>query len=205
MSDYFYIHKKNPQQRLIKRISEILSCGGVIVYPTDSSYALGCLPGNKDAIARICRIRNLTAKHHFTLMCRNIKEISRYAWINNVQFKIIKRMTPGPYTFILKATKEVPSRVIHQKSKTIGIRIPDCNVVLNILDNISMALITTSLIMPEDHEPMHDPLEIKEKIGNVVDAILDSGPIPGSVTTMIDLTSDTPVVLRKGLGDFTDF
>jgi len=200
MECYYHIHTENPQVRLLKKTVQILEKSGVIVYPTDSTYALGCLPGNKTALERICRIRNLNEKHHFTLICRDLKDISKYAWVNTPQFRILKASTPGPFTFILKATKEVPRQLIHKKKKTIGIRIPDCNVARELLNMLEHGLLTTSLIMPGEDAPLSDPLDIKDRIGSQVDVILDSGIVAGEVTTLVDLTDEIPVILRQGGG-----
>jgi len=202
MGQYLQIHRKNPQVRLIKKTAEVLRQGGVIVYPTDSTYAVGCLPGKKEALGRICRIRNIDEKHNFTLMCRDIKEVSKYAWFDTPQFRLLKAKTPGPYTFIMKATKAVPRRLLHPKKKTIGIRIPDCKIVHMILEEAEDVLITTTLILPDDDLPVSNPECIKNHVAKQIDVILDAGVITESVTTVVDLTSDIPVILRHGIGDF---
>jgi len=202
MGQYFQIHRENPQVRLIKKTAEILEKGGIIVYPTDSTYAVGCLPGKKEALERICRIRNIDEKHNFTLMCRDIKEVSRYAWFDTPQFRLLKVRTPGPYTFIMKATKAVPRRLLHPKKRTIGIRIPDCRIVHAILEAVDDALITTTFILPDNGLPVSDPEEIQDYIINKIDIILDAGKMRDDLTTIVDLTAETPVILRHGIGDF---
>lgn len=205
MAQFFSIHPQNPQQRLIRQAVEIVKGGGVMVYPTDSCYALGCPIGDKDAMARIRSIRGIDDKHHFTLVCRDLSSISHYAQIDNRQYRLIKASTPGSYTFILKATREVPKRLQHPKRNTIGIRIPDNIVVQALLDELGEPLLSTTLLMPEDEFPLNDAELIRERLQNQVDLIIDSGACGIEMTTVIDLTEDPPIVLREGNGSLSPF
>ncbi|HUX90066.1 MAG TPA: L-threonylcarbamoyladenylate synthase [Gallionellaceae bacterium] len=201
MSQFFIIHSDNPQARLIKQAAELVRKGSVIVYPTDSGYALGCQLGDKDALMRIRRIRNVDDKHHMTLVCRDLSEIAHYARVNNVQFRLMKSNTPGSYTFILDATKEVPKRLQHPKRSTIGLRIPDHPVALALLEELGEPLLSSSLILPGEEVAMHDAEEINDALANQVDLVIDGGPVGLEPTTVIDLTGETPVLLRRGKGD----
>lgn len=201
MSQLFIIHSDNPQARLIKQAAELVRKGSVIVYPTDSGYALGCQLGDKDALMRIRRIRNVDDKHHMTLVCRDLSEISHYARVNNVQFRLMKSNTPGSYTFILDATKEVPKRLQHPKRSTIGLRIPDHPVALALLEELGEPLLSSSLILPGEEVAMHDAEEINDALANQVDLVIDGGAVGLEPTTVIDLTGETPVLLRRGKGD----
>jgi tRNA threonylcarbamoyl adenosine modification protein (Sua5/YciO/YrdC/YwlC family) len=200
MSQFFHIHPHNPQQRLVKHTVEILNKGGVIAYPTDSGYALGCHIGDKAALDRICSIRQVDKKHNFTLVCRDMSEISLYAMVNNSTFRLIKSLTPGPYTFILMATREVPRRLQNSKRKTIGVRIPDNPITQAILEELQGPLMSSTLIMPEDVLPLTDPYEMRSLLEHQLDLIIDGGFCGFEATTVIDLTEDVPEVLRKGLG-----
>ena len=200
MGQYFEIHRDNPQGRLITQAATILRRGGVIVYPTDSCYALGCLVGDKTAMDRIIRLRKLDADHNMTLICRDLSEISSFAKLGNSEFRLIKSLTPGPYTFLLKATRDVPRRLQHPKRLTIGMRIPDNNIAAALLDALGEPMLSTSLILPGEEQPMNDSLEIRERLSNEVDVIIDGGNGGLSVTTVLDLTLDTPIVVREGLG-----
>ena len=200
MSQYFEIHSQNPQSRLIKRTAEILLKGGIIIYPTDSSYALGCRMDNKEGLERIRRIRRLGEDHNFTLICRDISEISTFAKINNEAFRLIKSMTPGPFTFILEATKETPKRLQHSKNKTIGLRLPDDPITEAIVLEIGEPLFSTTLIIPDHETAMSDPLEIRERLQKEVDLVIDAGIIIYEPTTIINLTGEHPEITRQGKG-----
>ena len=200
MSQYFEIHSQNPQSRLIKRTAEILLKGGIIIYPTDSSYALGCRMDNKEGLERIRRIRRLGEDHNFTLICRDISEISTFAKINNEAFRLIKSMTPGPFTFILEATKETPKRLQHSKNRTIGLRLPDDPITEAIVLEIGEPLFSTTLIIPDHETAMSDPLEIRERLQKEVDLVIDAGIIIYEPTTIINLTGEHPEITRQGKG-----
>lgn len=194
-----------PQPRLIRRTAEILQRAGVIVYPTDSAYALGCRMGEKEAVDRIRRIRNLHERHNFTLACRDLSDIGTYARVGNNAFRLLKAHTPGPYTFILPATSEVPRRLQHPRRKTIGIRVPDSAIASAILAEIGAPLITTTLLLPGDELPLTDPELIRERIGGQVDLIIDGGAGGLELSTVIDLTGEMPSVIRRGAGDAAVF
>lgn len=201
MSDFLQVHPVNPEERVIKQAVERLLKGGVIVYPTDSTYALGCHIGDKSALDRIRRIRQLGDKHNFTLVCRDLSSLASYALVHNSAYRILKAYTPGPYTFILKATPEVPRRLMHPKRKTIGIRVPDNTVAQAILSKLGEPIMSTSLILPGEDEPLLDPYEMRLKIGKLVDLIIDGGACSGEPTTMVDLVEGVPKVIRIGKGD----
>lgn len=203
MTRYFTIHPDDPQPRLISQTAAILRHGGVIVYPTDSCYALGCLAMDKTAVNRIIRIRRLNPKHNMTLICSNLSDISTYAKLDNAAFRLIKRLTPGPYTFLLKATKDVPKRLWHPQRKTIGLRVPDHAVVRDILDSLGEPMLSTSLILPDEQLPETEPEQIYKRIGNVVDLIIEGGVCGFDPTTVLDLTGPDLEVIRKGKGDIT--
>lgn len=201
MSQYFKIHPQNPQVRLINQAVEIIRDGGVVVYPTDSVYAIGCHLNDKKALDRIKLIRNLSGKHNFTLMCRDLSEIATYAKVNNSKYRLLKSLTPGPYTFILPATKDVPSRLQHPKKKTIGIRVPNCRITLDLLENLNEPLMSVTVILAEESTPLCDPEEIYRRIGSQVDLVIDGGLCEMKYTSVIDLNNDNPVVIRQGKGD----
>jgi tRNA threonylcarbamoyl adenosine modification protein (Sua5/YciO/YrdC/YwlC family) len=201
MSQYFSLHPVNPQLRLIRRAVEILKEGGVVVYPTDSCYALGCHLGDKDAMERIRRIRHADKDHNFTLVCRDLSEIATYAKVDNPTFRLLKAYTPGPYTFILEATREVPRRLQHPKRKTIGIRVPDHPVPLAMLAELGEPIMSSTLILPGDDAPLTDPEEMRARLEHDVDLILDGGPCGFEATTVVDLSGDAPRLLRAGRGD----
>ncbi|MBF0254903.1 MAG: threonylcarbamoyl-AMP synthase [Gammaproteobacteria bacterium] len=201
MAQFFQIHQDNPQPRLVRQAVEIISAGGLVVYPTDSSYALGCHIGDKSAMERIRQIRRVDHKHHFTLVCRDLSEITTYAKIGNAEYRLLKSLTPGPYTFICQATKQVPKRLMHAKRKTIGIRVPDHRVALALLEELKEPIMSSTLILPGEELPMSDPYEIKEVLSHAVDLIIDGGYCGFEPSTVIDLEEDTPRVLRQGKGD----
>ncbi len=201
MSQLLRIHPENPQARLLDQAVEILRDGGLAVYPTDSGYALGCQIGNKAAQDRIRRIRQLDDKHNFTLVCRDLSEISLYAKVSNAAFRLMKAVTPGPYTFVLKATHEVPRRLQNPRRKTIGIRVPDNRIALDLLDMLREPLMSSTLMLPGDAMSMTDPGEIQTRLDRQVDLIIDGGYCGFEPTTIVDLMGDVPVVLREGKGD----
>ncbi|TDB62974.1 L-threonylcarbamoyladenylate synthase [Photorhabdus khanii] len=205
MSQFFYIHPDNPQPRLIAQSVDVFKKGGVVVYPTDSGYAIGCHLEDKDSMTRICRIRQLDSSHNFTLVCRDLSEISTYAYVDNSAFRLIKNNTPGNYTFILRATKEVPRRLMNDKRKTIGLRVPSNPIALALLEQVGEPLMSTSLILPGNDFAESDPEEIKDNLGKLVDLIIHGGYLGQQPTTVIDLTEDTPVVIREGAGNVTPF
>ncbi len=203
MSQLFQIHPENPQARLIRGAVDVLRKGGVIVYPTDSCYALGCHIGDKKALETLRRIRQVDDKHFFTLMCRSMAEMSSYAMIDNVAHRLIKALTPGPYTFILPAMRSVPKRLLHPKRKKIGIRRPDNAIALALMEELAEPLLSTTLILPGDELPMMDPYEMRDLLGNQVDLVIDGGYCGLEPTTVVEWTDDSPVVLRQGKGDIS--
>ncbi len=205
MSQFFVIHSENPQKRLIAQAAKVLSDGGVIVYPTDSCYALGCHIGDKAAMDRFRSIRRLDHKHDFTLMCRDLSDIANYARVDNRIYRLLKTLTPGPYTFLLKATREVPRRLQHPKRKTIGLRVPDNSIALALLEALNEPILTTSLILPGDPMPFTDPYEIREILDDQVDLVIDGGYCGYTQTTIVDLSEGQPLVIREGKGDVTLF
>ena len=201
MSQYFEVHPENPQPRLLKQAAQILDAGGIAAIPTDSSYALVCHLDDKAAAERLRRIRGVDDKHHLTLLCRDLSEVASHARIDNRQYRLMKNGTPGPYTFILEATREVPRRVSHPSRRTIGLRVPDHRVTGALLDLLGQPLLATTLIAPGESEPLNDPELIRERFQHSVDAIVDAGACPMQPTTVIDLGSEPPVVVRLGRGD----
>jgi len=201
MSQYFQIHPDNPQPRLIKQACQIIMNGGLVVYPTDSGYALGCHLGDKGAMDRIRRLRQLDADHNFTLVCRDLSELSVYAKFNNAVFRLIKAHTPGPYTFVLPATKEVPRRLQHPKRKTIGLRIPVNNIALALLEELNEPLMSSTLILPGETMPMTEADEIADQLSKYVDLIIDGGACGSEPTTVVEFINDLPEVVRVGMGD----
>lgn len=201
MSQFFQIHPDNPQLHLLRQAVKIINGGGVIVYPTDSAYAFGCHIGDKAALNRIKQIRQLDDKHHFTLMCRDLSELAVYARVDNASFRLLKAFTPGPYTFILPGTREVPRRLMHPKRKTIGLRVPDHQITQALLDTLEEPLMSTSLILPDRELPLIEPEAIHDILGKRVDLIIDGGYCGIEQTTVIDLTSGVAKVTRYGKGD----
>ena len=205
MAQFFSIHPENPQPRLIRRTVEIVRAGGVIVYPTDSCYALGCRLGDKAAMERLRAIRQVGARHHFALVCRDLAELAVYARVDNRQFRLLKRATPGCYTFILKATREVPKRLLHPSRKTIGLRVPDHRVVHALLAELGEPLLSSTLLLPGDELPLNDAREIRDRLEHEVDLVLDSGSCGITPTTVVDLTGEVPVITRQGKGSIAPF
>lgn len=200
MAQFFHVHPLDPQQRLIRRSVEILREGGLIVYPTDSSYALGCRMDNKDGLDRIRRIRRLDEDHNFTLVCKDLSQISTFAKINNEAFRLMKSLTPGPFTFILQATRETPRRLQHSKRKTIGIRLPDNPITVALITELHEPLFSSTLILSGDDDALSDPEEIRDRIGKEVDLIIDVGIVTYQPTTIVGFTEDRPEILRQGKG-----
>lgn len=206
MSQFFYIHPENPQSRLINQAVDILKSGGVIVYPTDSGYALGCMIGDKHAMDRIVAIRKLPEDHNFTLVCSDLSELSNYAKVDNSAYRLIKNNTPGRYTFILTATKELPRRLMTSKRKTIGLRVPDNQIALDLLKALGEPILSCSLMLPrEDHITQADPEEIRDRLEHQVDLIIHGGYLGQEPTTVVDLTEATPQILRQGSGAIDPF
>ncbi len=205
MSRVLQIHPANPQPRLIAQAVERLRAGAVIVYPTDSSYALGCQLGDKAAAERIRHIRQTDRHHNFTLVCRDLSEIATYAKVDNQRFRLLKAATPGPFTFILQATHEVPRRLQHPRRKTIGIRVPDNAIVRALLTELGEPIMSCTLILPGDGWPLSDPEDIEARVSHEVDWIIDGGPGQHEPTTVLDLTGDAPQLIREGLGDARPF
>lgn len=205
MSQFFHIHPDNPQSRLITHAVDIIRAGGVVVFPTDSGYALGCQLGEKKALETIRRIRKLDSTHNFTLICRDLSELGNYARVDNSAYRLIKNHTPGPYTFILKATSEVPKRLMHPKRRTIGLRVPENNIALALLEGLNEPLMSVTMILPGDELPMTDPYEIRQTLEHELDLVIDGGYCGMEATSVIDLVDDVPVVVRRGLGDTSVF
>ncbi len=205
MSQYFQIHPDNPQQRLIRQAAEMIHGGGIVALPTDSSYALVCHLDDKAAVDRLRRIRGVDEKHHLTLLCRDLSDIANYARVDNTQYRLLKTATPGPYTFILEATREVPRRLSHPSRKTIGLRVPEHVIAQSLLEELGQPLIGTTLILPDSDEPLNDPEEIRDALQKQVELVIDGGSCSLQPTTVIDLTGAAPVVLREGRGDVSLF
>lgn len=205
MAQLFRIHPQNPQPRLIRQAAEIVRRGGVIAYPTDSCYALGCHIGDKGAMERIRAIRGVDAKHHLTLVCRNLAELGQYAKVDNSQFRLLKSTTPGSYTFILQATREVPKRLLHPSRRTIGLRVPDHSVAQALLAELGEPLLSSTLHLPQDDVPLNDAEEIRRRLERGIDAVIDAGSCGIVPTTVVDLTADAPRVVRVGKGASTPF
>jgi len=205
MSQYFEIHPLNPEPRLVRQAVEILQAGGVIVYPTDSCYAFGCHLGDKGAMERIRRLRDVGNKHNFTLMCRDLSEIAIYAKVDNSAYRLLKANTPGPYTFILRATHEVPRRLLHPKRKTIGIRVPDHPIAHELLEMLAQPLMSSTLMLPGETLPLTEPADIRERLESEVDLVIDGGYCGYEPTTVVDMVSGVPRVSRLGRGEVAQF
>ncbi len=205
MSQFFQIHPDNPQVRLIRQAVDIIKSGGVVVYPTDSAYALGCHIGDKNALDRIRRIRKLDDRHNFTLVCRDLSEIATYAKVSNSVYRMLRHTTPGPYTFLLPATSEVPRRLMHPKRKTVGLRVPENAIAAALLADLGEPLMSVTLIMPGDEFPLMDPYDIRETLEHDVDLVIDGGYCGLEPTTVVDLANETPLVMRVGKGDTAPF
>jgi tRNA threonylcarbamoyl adenosine modification protein (Sua5/YciO/YrdC/YwlC family) len=201
MSQYFDIHPVNPQGRLIKQAAQILHGGGVVAVPTDSCYALVCHLDDKAAVEKLRRIRGIDEKHHLALLCRDLSEIGVYARVDNKQFRLLKAATPGPFTFILEATREVPRRLSHPSRKTLGLRVPENPIVEALMAELGQPLISSTLILPGETEPLNDPDEINERIGKQLDLVIDGGACSMEMTTVVDLTGSEPELIRLGRGD----
>ena len=202
MSQFFLVHQENPQSRLIEQAVEIIKNGGLFVFPTDSAYALGCQLGNKKALDKIRMIRKLDKEHNFTLMCRDLSELSVYARVDNQSYRSIKANTPGPFTFILEGTAEVPRRLLHKKRKTIGLRVPKNLIVQSLLEVLGEPIMSVTLIMPGNDYPMINPSDIRNKLEKSVDLIIDGGHCGIGLTTVVNLSGSCPEITRQGIGNF---
>lgn len=205
MAQFFSVHPEHPQQRLMRQAAEIMRGGGLVAFPTDSAYALGGHLGDAKLLERIRRIRGVDERHHFTLMVRDLSEIATYARVDNTQFRLLKAVTPGPYTFILEGTRELPRRMLHPKRKTIGLRVPEHPVVTMLLEELNEPILTSTLILPDEDMPMIDAEDIRDALGKQVDLVIEGGPCPGEATTVIDLTGGAPELVRAGKGDLAPF
>ncbi|MEI5997695.1 threonylcarbamoyl-AMP synthase [Paraburkholderia bengalensis] len=205
MSQYFRLHPDNPQPRLIKQAVQIIESGGVVALPTDSSYALACQLDNKNAVDRVRRIRGIDERQLLSLLVRDLSELANFALVDNRQYRLIKSVTPGPYVFVLQATKEVPRRLSHPSRKTIGLRVPDHAITLAILEELGQPLLGSTLILPGETQPLNDPEEIREKLEKQLDLVIDGGACPCEPSTVIDLTGDEPVLVRPGRGSLAPF
>lgn len=205
MSQFFYVHPETPQSRLMKQAVHIIKQGGVVVLPTDSGYVLGCQLQDKTALERIMQIRQISDEHHFSILCKDLSELSIYAKVENTAFRLIKNNTPGAYTFILRATKEVPRRLLNEKKKTVGLRIPDHKIAQALLAELAEPLMISSLILPGRDFAEADPEEMREQLERQVDLILHGGILAATPTTVIDLSDDSPLIVREGAGDIRPF
>ena len=205
MSQFFQIHPENPQLRLIKQAAQIIQSGGIVALPTDSCYAIVCQLDDKHAVERLRRIRGVDDKHHLTLLCRDLSEIAQYAKVDNRRYRMLKTATPGPYTFILEATKEVPRRLSHPQRKTIGLRVPENPIAQALLEELGQPLLGATLILPDESEPLTDPEEIRDHLEKLIELVIDGGACSLQPTSVIDLTEEQPVLLRQGRGDVAQF
>ncbi len=205
MSQFFTLHPTHPETRLIKRAVGIVRAGGVIAYPTDSCYALGCHIGDKTAMERIRSIRDVDERHHFTLVCRDLSEIGTFAKVNNAQYRLLKAHTPGSYTFILQATRELPRRLAHPKRATIGVRVPEHTATRALLTELNEPLLSSTLMLPGDDDPLNDAEEIRKRLNHQLDLILDGGACGIEPTTVIDLSEEQPILIRRGKGEVASF
>lgn len=202
---YLRVHQDNPQQRLIAQAVDELRKGALMVYPTDSCYALGCRLGDKDALERLCRVRDIDPHHHFTLVCSGLSELARYANVNNVQYRLLRMATPGSYTFVLKANRDVPRRVMHERRKTVGLRVPDHAVAIALLEELGEPILSSTLILPGEELPPANVEDVKEYLDPRVDLILDSGSCGIEMTTVVDLSGEVPQLIRSGKGSLKPF
>ena len=200
MAQFFSVHPEQPQPRLIHQAADILRAGGVVAFPTDAAYSLGCHLGDAEAVARIRAIREVDERHHFTLMCRDLSEIANYARVDNAQFRLLKATTPGSYTFILEGTKELPRRILHPKRKTIGLRVPAHPLPLALLEALNEPMLTSTLMLPGDDLPLNDPEEIRERLEKRIDLVIEAGACGLVMTTVVDLTGLAPALVRAGSG-----
>lgn len=205
MARYYDVHPVDPQRRVISQVVDLVRDGGLIAYPTDSCFALGCRLGNREGLGRIRAIRDLDEGHHFTLVCRDFAQLGQFVHVSNAVFRLVKAATPGRYTFILPATKEVPRQLLHPKKKTVGVRIPEHVVTQALLTELGEPLLSSTLLLPDHAEPLTQGWQIKEELDNAVDAILDSGDCGTEPTTVVDLSGDEPEIIRKGAGDPSRF
>ncbi|MEU2158041.1 L-threonylcarbamoyladenylate synthase [Streptomyces sp. NPDC019396] len=205
MAKYFDVHPENPQRRTITSVADLIRSGALVAYPTDSCFALGCRVGDRDGLARIRSIRGLDDRHHFTLVCQNFAQLGQFVRLDNDVFRAVKAATPGSYTFILPGTKEVPRQLLHPKKKTVGVRIPDHVVTQTLLAELGEPLLSSTLLLPGEEEPLTQGWEIKERLDHVVDAVLDSGDCGTEPTTVIDFSSGEPEIVREGAGDISRF
>lgn len=203
MAQYFAVHPTHPQHRLIVQAARIVRDGGVIAYPTDSCYAFGCQTGDTEALERLRRLRDIDERHHLTLMCRDLSEIATYARVDNAQFRLLKALTPGSYTFILEGTRELPRRILHPKRKTIGLRVPDHPVARALLEELDGPLLSATAMLPGEAVPANDAQQIRQRLERQIDLVLDGGPCGTEPTTVIDLTGDEIVIVREGKGDLS--
>jgi tRNA threonylcarbamoyl adenosine modification protein (Sua5/YciO/YrdC/YwlC family) len=205
MTQFFSVHPDNPQTRLMRQAIHIIKHGGLVVYPTDSGYALGCQLGDKNALQRIRKIRQLDKHHHLTLVCRDLSDLGVYAKVNNMTFRLLKAFTPGPYTFLLNASSEVPRRMLHPQRRVLGLRVPDNAIALSLLEHLEAPLMSTTLILPGAQAPLSSPDAIRDVLGKQVDLIIDGGHCGLEPTSVIDLTADSPQIVRRGKGDVSPF
>ncbi|MEU4337365.1 L-threonylcarbamoyladenylate synthase [Micromonospora lupini] len=205
MARYYDVHPENPQPRIIGQVADLIRGGGLVAYPTDSCYALGIQLGNQDGLDRIRQIRRLDDRHHFTLVCRDFAQLGQFVQINNAVFRLVKASTPGSYTFILPATKEVPRRMLHPRKRTVGVRVPRHTVTQALLAELGEPLVSSTLALPGEDEPMTQGWEIKERLDHQLDAVLDAGDCGKEPTTVIDLSGPEPEILRRGAGDVSRF
>ncbi|MET8268608.1 L-threonylcarbamoyladenylate synthase [Micromonospora arida] len=205
MARYYDVHPENPQPRVIGQVADLIRSGGLVAYPTDSCYALGTQLGNQDGLDRIRQIRHLDDRHHFTLVCHDFAQLGQFVQISNSVFRLVKASTPGSYTFILPATREVPRRMLHPKKRTVGVRVPRHTVTQALLAELAEPLVSSTLVLPGDEEPMTQGWEIKERLDHQVDAVLDAGDCGKEPTTVIDLSGPEPEILRRGAGDVSRF